>query len=381
MPDDVFDDPVQVPDDTDPGSTPEDQAATLPESPSAGEGDPDDVQTKTTDGDESPEYERFLAKYDGDHAKAGKAYWNSVRSAAQLYEENEQLKARLEARDKAPKRDPEPEEPHPDIAAIDTRLQALYKDLTESIPQAEAQLVKEHQSTSSTVAGLEARLADAKDAMTGESDPDRREQLQSRHDRLSAQVLAAKAALSALEAKYETLQERKSNKAERFNDLKGSRQRLAQRIERERAEGEAHDEERAAFRVEHRQRVSSTTEAAAKRHGVAYSEDVQQLIDDHLIKLLTPLHQRGVPAARIDWDGEIDARVKKLAGLIKGSTATTLAKPRQVVQDAAGRMPPKRPAPSNPGAPRSRDDLIKARAEKERAAYARLQAAFARKAG
>lgn len=115
--------------------------------------------------DEPEEWRKFLDKFKGDKAAAGKAWWEKNNYASQVTKERDELKARiteLEQRATQPTEPPEPEAIPEDLQKLDTYISSL-KTKVEALPQKESELVKEIWSLNRDIAKAEARLEDADD--------------------------------------------------------------------------------------------------------------------------------------------------------------------------------------------------------------------------
>lgn len=124
-------------------------------------------QDEPSDDDEDESWRNFQKKFN--HIKSerdrkaamGKAWWEKTRYSSQIRKENEELKARLARLEKPPEPErTEPQQPPPELARIEQRIQALYaKDQTIQTQQSQALMALSD--SDKQVAVIEDRLKDA----------------------------------------------------------------------------------------------------------------------------------------------------------------------------------------------------------------------------
>ncbi len=216
---------LETPTETPSGEAPEDMKGTPPtvdepvvEVPGAdGEGLPAEGSGE----EESESWESLRAKYPNKTGAelrklVGDQYWESKNYASQTARENEQLRSML--REQQEPEDEGPPPSHPQIEALDKRIQGLYdKDQTTGKTQNET-LVK-LADADKNIAKIEARMEDAQERV---KDPNLEEYARMR----------AESAVGTFEARLEAAQAKRQSILDRYGTLNDKREGYGHEMEK-----------------------------------------------------------------------------------------------------------------------------------------------------
>lgn len=276
-----------------------------------GEDDQDESNEPPTDPQERRAWDNLEKKFshirdpeDRQEAVA-KAYWEKAKYAKRVRQELEETKsrlARLEAeREGAKPKDEKPEElpPHPDLAKVDQRIQALYAK-NEGLRGEQQTRLKELNDLDRQVAIAEDRLKDAYD----ENKP----------------ILESK--LELVKQRYEMVRQQYRFAAERIEETTNKleeelvqRERL-ERFQRERAQQTKFEEQsKAEFMKRFPEYVDGVIEETATKVGLPEDERIRTSLWKHVNRaLMVELRRLNVPDIRqANVPGLIQRFVKEYA--------------------------------------------------------------------
>ncbi len=302
---------LETPTETPSGEAVEDMKGTPPTEVD----DLDAVEVPGADGEEPPggedeesdSWKSLAAKYPNKTGAelreiVGNQYWEAKNYASGKARENEELRAMLKEQGEGPE-DPDAEpQPHPQVEALDKRIQGLYDKDQSTQKQQNDSLVKLAEADK-TIAKLEARMEDAQERGKDSSLEDfARERATNSAQTFAARVEAAQAKRQSILDRYGSLGDKRETYGNEMEKLLTDKDWLTKVADKQAHDQKSAKADAAKFNAEFPQYVDSLIEKTADRLEAPQEQRLRKSLWIHVNRaMMVELQGRG-PADLDDLD-------------------------------------------------------------------------------